>query len=264
MNEIKQLLDNMRKLRDPDAGCPWDLEQTLETILPYTQEEIHELADAIQRKAMDEVCDELGDLLFHIVFYAQLAAEEGYFDFRKVASSINEKITRRHPHVFATEIITSARQQNRNWEKIKSTERLNNSNASPENRSILDGIGPGLPEVSRSLKMQRRAASVGFDWQNSSQVLEKIDEELLELRREIESGTQHARICGELGDLIFTCINLGRHLNIDPELALRQTNNKFKRRFEYLEKQLQSQNRSLYETDLDEMESLWQEAKSQN
>ena len=261
MNEIEQLLETMRRLRDPRTGCPWDRGQTLETILPYTQEELHELADAIERNAMDEICNELGDLLFHIVFYTQIAGEGGFFDFRKVTTGINEKLHRRHPHVFSGEALSTKQEQNRHWEKIKAKERQQNESAGLENSGLLDGIGSTLPEIARSLKMQRRAASAGFDWQDSSQVMAKIAEELNELQHEIQCATERARITEEFGDLMFSCINLARHLKIDPELALHKTNNKFKRRFEYLEKRLKAENRTLYESDIEEMESLWQEAK---
>jgi len=261
MNEIEQLLEIMRQLRDPEKGCPWDRVQTFETILPYTQEEVHELADAIRRNAMKDVCDELGDLLFHIVFYAQLADEKGYFEFRNVAAEVNKKLQRRHPHVFSGATFTSRDEQNKHWEKIKLKERQQNADAAADKQGLLDGIGSGLAEIARSLKMQRRAATVGFDWQNTTQVMEKIDEELKELQREIQAATDTTRITEEFGDLMFSCINLARHLKIDPELALRKTNNKFKRRFEYLEKRLKTDNRSLYETNLEEMESLWQESK---
>ena len=264
MNEIEQLLEIMRQLRDPEKGCPWDRAQTFETILPFTQEEVHELADAIGRNAMDDVCDELGDLLFHIVFYAQLADEKGYFKFSNVAAVINKKLYRRHPHVFSGTTFTGREEENQHWERIKSKERQHKSDTDTVKQGLLDGIGSGLPEIARSLKMQRRAATVGFDWQNSAQVMEKIDEELKELQGEIQTVTDHTRITEEFGDLMFSCINLARHLKIDPELALRKTNNKFKRRFEYLEKKLETDNRSLFETNLEEMESLWQESKSQD
>ena len=261
MKEIEKLLQIMRDLRDPDNGCPWDREQTFETILPFSMEEVHELADAIRRQSMDELRDELGDLLFHIVFYAQLAAEDGHFDFRAVTAAINEKLLRRHPHVFGETSFDSAQEQNRNWEQIKSAER--GVERGGEVQGLLDGIGATLPPISRSLKMQRRAAGVGFDWQNATQVLEKIEEELRELRHEIESGAARSRISGELGDLLFSCINLARHLKIDPELALSETNEKFRSRFGYLEDRLKSSNRSLFEAGIEEMEALWLEAKEQ-
>ena len=261
MKEIEQLLQTMCQLRDPKTGCPWDRGQTLETILPYTQEELHELADAIERNAMDEICNELGDLLFHIVFYAQIASEGGFFDFRNITAGINEKLHRRHPHVFSGEALSTQHEQNRNWEKIKAEERQKNEDTDVDKPGLLDGISPALPETARSLKIQRRVASVGFDWQNSSQVMAKIEEELNELQFEIQNAADRARITEEFGDLMFSCINLARHLNIDPDLALHKTNDKFKRRFEYLEMQLKADNRSLFDTDIEEMESLWQEAK---
>lgn len=261
MNEIEQLLKIMCQLRDPEKGCPWDRVQTFETILPYTLEEVHELADAIERNAMDDVCDELGDLLFHIVFYAHLAGEEGYFELRDIAAGINKKLRRRHPHVFADATVTSMEEQRKRWEQMKTEERTEGAEDAAAGNGLLDGIGSALPEITRSLKMQRRAASVGFDWRNSAQVLDKIEEELNELRREMKSMTDRDQITGELGDLIFSCINLARHLDISPESALKKTNDKFKRRFEYMEKQLNLEERSLFETDLDEMELLWQASK---
>lgn len=261
MKEIEELLEIMRKLRDFETGCPWDRVQTLETILPYTLEEIHELADTIERHAMDDLCDELGDLLFHIVFYAQIAREGGYFNFRNVTAKLNKKLYRRHPHVFADEKIGTIEEQKKRWEKIKIEERLEIENKGANDHGLLDGIGLALPIIDRCLKMQRRAAGVGFDWQNSSQVLEKVEEELNELRCEIQSTSDRARLIEEYGDLLFTCINLARHLDVDPEIALSKANNKFKRRFDYLEKLLKDNNRSLFETDLEEMETLWQESK---
>ena len=261
MNEIDELLEIMSRLRDPEQGCPWDRTQTIDSILPHTMEEVRELADAIERNVMDDLCDELGDLLFHIVFYAQIAGEEGYFDFRDVASGVTKKLYRRHPHVFADEQIDKIEDLNRSWENIKSAERREKE-ADREHHGLLEGIGSGLPEISRSLKMQRRAAGVGFDWQDPGQVLEKIEEELRELRGEMQSEPERKRLTEEFGDLMFSCINLARHLNIDPDLALSKTNNKFKQRFDYMEKELLKQNRSLRETTSDEMEALWQEAKN--
>ena len=262
MNEIDELLEIMNRLRDPEQGCPWDRKQTIASILPYTLDEVRELADAIERNVMDDLCDELGDLLFHIIFYAQIAGEEGYFEFRDVASGLKNKLYRRHPHVFADEQVDTMDDLNKTWEKIKSAERREKE-AEHKDQGLLHGIGSGLPEISRSLKMQRRAAGVGFDWQNSTQVLEKIEEELRELRHEIETGAARSRISGELGDLLFSCINLARHLKIDPELALSETNEKFSSRFGYLENRLKSSNRSLFEAGIEEMEALWLEAKEQ-
>lgn len=261
MNEIDELLEIMNKLRDPEQGCPWDRTQTIDSILPYTLEEVRELADAIERKVMDDICDELGDLLFHIVFYAQIIGEEGYFEFRDVASGLNKKLYRRHPHVFADEQVDTTGDLNKNWEKIKSAERRDKE-ADREHHGLLEGIGNGLSEIARSLKMQRRAAGVGFDWQYPSQVLEKIEEELQELRGEMQSEPEQTRLTEEFGDLLFACINLARHLNIDPEFALNKTNSKFTQRFDYIEKKLLKQNRSIHEATSDEMEVLWQEAKN--
>ena len=261
MNDIDELLEIMNRLRDPETGCPWDRTQTIDSILPYTLEEVRELADAIERNAMDDLCNELGDLLFHVVFYAQIAGEQDYFEFGDVTSGLKEKLYRRHPHVFAGEQTDTIGDLNKRWEKIKSAERREKE-PDRDNHGLLDGIGSALPVFTRSLNMQRRAAGVGFDWQDPGQVLKKIEEELHELREEMQSEPERKRIMEEFGDLLFSCINLARHLHIDPELALSKTNNKFKQRFDYMEKELLKQNRSLHETTIDEMEELWQQAKN--
>jgi len=263
MNEIDELVEIMRNLRDPEKGCPWDKVQTLESILPYTLEEVHELIDAIERKSMDETCDELGDLLYHIVFYAQLAAESREFDFRSVVRRIIKKLLRRHPHVFTDAKISTIEEQKINWEAIKSGERKITAASTGDGQGLMAGISETLPEVMRSLKIQRRAAGVGFDWDDAEQVCSKIAEELIELQEEVKSEGSRNKTIEEFGDLFFSCINLARHLDIDPDMALKKTNIKFIRRFEYMEKKLKKNKRTLSESSIKEMEILWQEAKDE-
>ena len=263
MKAVDELLEIMRTLRDPIHGCPWDREQTFSSILSYSLEEIYELAGAIEQNDMQEIRDELGDVLFHLVFYAQMAQEAGEFDFRGVVENIVAKLQRRHPHVFGTERVRDAGEQRLAWERIKSEERERQNGAKDTPLSLLDGISKALPAVIRAGKLQQRAATVGFDWDDTRQVLDKLDEELAELHYEIENGMDKQRITDELGDLMFACVNLARHVQVDPELALRQTNRKFEQRFNYIERRLAEQQRKPQDASLEEMEGLWQEAKQQ-
>lgn len=257
---VSRLLAIMRRLRDPQAGCPWDREQTFATIAPYTIEEAYEVADAIQREDLGALKDELGDLLFQVVFHARMAEEARAFTFADVVEAICAKMERRHPHVFGAaeerDAIASAADQTAAWERHKERER---AQAGPA--GALDGVSLALPATTRAVKLQRRAARVGFDWPDAAPVLDKIAEELNELRREMAAGAAKDRLEDELGDLLFACANLARHLDIDPEGALRRGSAKFERRFRWIERRLSDQGKTPDAVDLDALEALWQEAK---
>ena len=251
---MPRLLEIMRRLRDPNNGCPWDIEQDFSTIAPYTIEEAYEVEDAINRKAWDELKGELGDLLFQSVFHAQIASDQGLFDFQDVVRDIADKMVFRHPHVFGSENRDkSADQQVADWETIKAAER-----AGKEQAGALDGVAMGLPALLRAVKLQKRAARVGFDWNDADQVLEKLVEEAQELRE--ATDPDHAE--EEFGDLLFVMANLARHMKIDPENALRRTNAKFTRRFAYIEAELAKQGKTAADSTLEEMDALWDEAKA--
>ena len=255
--EIARLIEIMALLRDPDRGCPWDIEQDFASIAPYTIEEAHEVADAIERKAWDELPGELGDLLLQVVFHAQMATEARMFDFADCAAAISDKLIFRHPHVFGDENRDkSAEQQVRDWEAIKAVER-----ADKAERGTLDGVALGLPALTRALKLQNRAARVGFDWPGAEEVLDKITEETAEL---VEARDQLGpeAMEEEFGDLLFVMANLARHLKIDPELALRRANAKFTRRFNAIEASLAADGRRPEDSDLAEMDQLWNQAKA--
>ena len=226
---MQQLLEIMQKLRDPENGCPWDVEQDFSTIAPFTIEEAYEVADAIERGEMADLKDELGDLLFQVVFHAQMAKEQGSFDFEDVHQSICDKMLRRHPHVFADLEIKDAAHQKSVWEDYKTEERKQKGE-----HSLMDGIPAGMAELTRAIKLQKRAGKVGFDWGSAEPVLEKFDEELAEMREAMDSGDRDA-MEDELGDLLFVATNLARQLDIDPGTALRRGNAKFERRFRAME-----------------------------
>ncbi|GHF71595.1 nucleoside triphosphate pyrophosphohydrolase [Seohaeicola zhoushanensis] len=252
---IARLLEIMRRLRDPETGCPWDIEQDFATIAPYTIEEAYEVADAIEREAWDELKGELGDLLFQSVFHAQMAAEKGLFDFDDVANQMSDKMVARHPHVFGDESRDkSAEQQTVDWEKIKAAERAGKAQA-----GTLDGVAVGLPALLRAVKLQKRAARVGFDWPDATHVLDKISEETAELVAEM--GGDPDKLEEEFGDLLFVMANLGRHLSIDPEAALRRANAKFIRRFRGVERRLADMGKRPEDSDLAEMDALWDAEK---
>lgn len=243
------------RLRHPETGCPWDREQTFETIAPYTIEEAYEVTDAIERTDWGELKEELGDLLLQVVFHSRMAEEEGLFNFSDVVESIVEKMIRRHPHVFGDEQLSDSEAQTEAWERHKAEEK-------PHRKSIMDGVTVALPATTRAVKIQRRAARVGFDWSNPEPVFDKIAEELDEVRHEIQHDRlNHERVADEIGDLLFACTNLARHLKVDPESALRGTNRKFEQRFRYIEEQLAEQNRHPRELSLEELEALWVQAK---
>jgi ATP diphosphatase len=254
---IFELLEIMTRLRSPSDGCAWDLEQTFETIAPYTVEEAYEVADAIQRGSMADLSEELGDLLLQVVFHAQMAREAGAFDFDDVVRGVNTKMVRRHPHVFGDAATRSAAEQTAAWEEIKAEERARKG---PRSAGLLDDVAVALPALTRATKLSRRAARVGFVWPDISQVLAKLHEEVSELEVEIAAGDV-AKARQELGDVLFVCANIARTLDVDPEDALRDTNAKFVRRFRFIEQALASRGSSPERSDLAEMDALWEAAK---
>lgn len=255
---IDRLIAIMAQLRDPESGCPWDIEQDFASIAPYTIEEAYEVADAIERGDMDELKDELGDLLLQVVFHARMAEEAGLFAFDDVANAISEKMTRRHPHVFGNEGERTAGEVQTRWEDIKAEEKAAKGTAQA---SILDDVPLALPALARAVKLQNRAARVGFDWPDTSLVVDKLNEEMLELSAEIAKGGDPDRLEDEMGDLLFVYANLARHMKIDPEAALRRANAKFRRRFGRIEEKLAAAGKRPEESTLEEMDALWNEAK---
>lgn len=252
---IDRLLEIMRRLRDPATGCPWDIEQSFASIVPYTIEEAHEVADAIDRAAWDELPGELGDLLLQVVFHAQMATDAGMFGFQDVVRAISDKMLARHPHVFGSESRDkSAEQQTADWERIKAAER------GPAR--VLDGVALGLPALTRAVKLQKRAARVGFDWPSTDEVVAKIAEEAAELV-EARNDLTEAEVAEEFGDLMFVMANLARHLKVDPEAALRAANAKFSRRFGRIEDWLAEAGKAPTDSDLAEMDALWNRAKQE-
>lgn len=258
---IDRLLAVMAKLRDPDGGCPWDLEQDFASIAPYTIEEAYEVADAIQQSDMTQLRGELGDLLLQVVFHAQMAAEAAAFSFDDVAGGIAEKMIKRHPHVFGQADIDGAAAQTRAWEDQKAEERATAAANDGRALSALDGVATALPALTRAEKLQKRAARVGFDWTEAGPVIDKIAEELDELRAALGNGEGRDRVADEMGDLLFAVTNLARHVGVDPEAALRTTNAKFERRFRHIETELAKDGRAAADATLDEMEALWVAAK---
>lgn len=258
----ERLLEVMARLRDPDGGCPWDIEQSFETIAPYTIEEAYEVADAIARDDMQDLKEELGDLLFQVIYHSQMAAErsdDGRFTYEEVASGIAEKMVRRHPHVFGDSSVENAEAQTQAWEDVKAEERRLKSKDEPE--SLLDNIPLALPALTRAEKMQKRAARGGFDWSETSEVFAKIREEIDELQAEIDQGMSSDRVEDELGDVLFSVANLARHLKLDPEVSLGRSNRKFEQRFRTVERALRRDGKVMAETPLDDLEILWQAAK---
>jgi ATP diphosphatase len=254
---MPRLIEIMRRLRDPETGCPWDIEQDFGTIAPYTIEEAYEVADAIEHEAWDELKGELGDLLFQSVFHAQMADERGLFDFDDVADHMSDKMVARHPHVFGDESRDkSADQQTRDWETIKAAER-----AAKDRGGVLDDVALGLPALLRAVKLQKRAARVGFDWPDIAPVLDKVAEEAREVV-EARDHLSHEALTEEMGDLFFVLANVARHLGVDPEAALRGTNAKFVRRFRMIEAELEKRGKRPEDSDLAEMDALWDAAKA--
>jgi MazG family protein len=255
-----RLLAIMARLRDPERGCAWDLEQTFATIAPYTIEEAYEVADAIQRGDLDELKDELGDLLLQVVFHSRMAEEQGAFAFDDVAQAICDKMIRRHPHVFGEAAHRDSTEQTRAWEVIKAEERAEKA-AAAEKASLLDNVPVGLPALTRAVKLTKRAARVGFTWSTAREVLDKLREEVGELEEAAAAGDV-AHMREELGDVLFVCANIGRMLDIDPEDALRESNAKFARRFSHIERTIEAEGRTLDQSDLAEMDALWDAAKA--
>ena len=255
MNNLDKLLEVMVRLRDPNTGCPWDLEQDFASIAPHTIEEAYEVADAIAKGDMRELQEELGDLLFQVVFHAHLAEEQGDFDFNSVVGSISKKLTQRHPHVFGDAESRNTAEQTRQWEEHKADERRNKGQ-----HSVLDGIPIAMPALSRAQKLGKRAATEGFDWPDPNGPRKKIDEELSELDRELKSGLAK-RQAEEVGDLLFSVVNLARHLDIDAETALREANRRFESRFLSMEISLQESGQEMSELSLNKLEIAWQKTK---
>ncbi|HLO78914.1 MAG TPA: nucleoside triphosphate pyrophosphohydrolase [Magnetospirillum sp.] len=256
MRPIDRLLDIMATLRDPQRGCAWDREQSFATIAPYTVEEAYEVADAIDHGDLAALREELGDLLFQVVFHSQMAAEQDAFAFDDVATAIADKMIRRHPHVFGEAAVRDAETQTVAWEATKADER-----AAKGHDSVLDGVARSLPPMTRALKLQNRAARVGFDWAEPKDVIAKIGEEVAEIQHEIDVDAPRERLEDEMGDVLFACVNLARKLKIDPEGALKRANAKFDRRFRHIEARLDAEGRKPGDASLDEMEALWVEAK---
>lgn len=268
MYQLPDLLHLMARLRDPQFGCPWDLQQNYASIVPHTLEEAYEVADAIEQGDFDHLPGELGDLLFQVVYYSQLGKEDGRFEFATVVDAITRKLVRRHPHVFpdgdlygAVDLprLTEAQIKQR-WEAIKAEERAEKA-AAPEQLSLLDDVPAALPALSRATKLQKRAATVGFDWPDALPVVDKVREELDEVLEAMSEADAPA-IAEEVGDLLFVVVNLARHLKVDPEHALRQANRKFERRFRFIEQALRDSGRGIADSDLDTLEALWVEAKN--
>ncbi len=251
-----RLVEIMAKLRDPDGGCPWDLEQTFATIAPYTVEEAYEVADAIERNDLPELKEELGDLLLQVVFHARMAEELGAFDLKDVAAAISDKMIRRHPHVFGDHAYEDLSAQVAGWEQLKAQERQAKAKT-----GVLDDVPTGLPALTRAVKLTKRAARVGFDWPTATEVLAKLREETDEIEVEIAAGDM-AKARQELGDILFVCANLARKLDVDPEDALRATNAKFTRRFAFVEAGLAERGKTPDQSDLAEMDALWNDAKA--
>jgi MazG family protein len=255
---IERLLGIMARLRDPASGCPWDLKQDFQSIAPHTLEEAYEVADAIERRDLEALRDELGDLLFQVVFHSRLASECGAFGFEDVVGAISDKLTRRHPHVFGGIPVADADEQSRVWERLKAEERV----AQGQGGGVLDGIPAALPALVRARKLGRRAADAGFDWPDARGPRRKIDEELAELDQVSADGGDANRLHDELGDLLFSVVNLARHLDVDPETALRQANDRFARRYAHLERALAAQGIKPAAAPADLLDRLWEFAKA--
>ena len=258
MSSIEKLLDVMRQLRDRETGCAWDIEQTFETIAPYTIEEAYEVADAIQRNDLSDLQDELGDLLFQVVFHAQMASEQDSFAFDDVVKSIVDKMVRRHPHVFGDAKFANEAELKASWEATKAAERAGKS----EDTSALAGIAAALPALKRADKIQKRAARVGFDWPDVAPVWDKLQEETQEVQEAL-ANNDAAAVQDEIGDLLFTVVNLARHVNVDAEAALVRANAKFEKRFRQVEQLASAQQDVLSELSLAELDALWDKAKAE-
>lgn len=262
LHYMERLLEVMSVLRDPGRGCPWDRRQTMQSLTPHTLEEAYEVADAVERGGRDEIREELGDLLFQVVFYCEIAREAGWFDFEDVAQGIANKLERRHPHVFSSGEAESMREPGQDWDWHKEEERRKKARRAGDVLSgALSGVAVALPALTRAVKLQRRAARVGFDWNEVGQVVGKVLEELDEVRQEIDTGDAQ-RLQHEIGDLLLAVSNLARHLAVDPEQALRFANKRFEQRFAIMERALEAQGRAMGEVTQDQLEALWVAAKS--
>ncbi len=257
---IDRLLAIMARLRDPATGCPWDRKQTFTSLIPHTLEEAYEVADAIERGDDDDLCEELGDLLLQVVFYARIAEEQGLFDFNRVVERLCDKLERRHPHVFAGVTFTSDEERKRAWEEIKQAERQAKGRGEGQ-AGILDDVPVTLPALLQAEEIQNRAARHGFDWPEAGPVFAKVKEELAEVSEAWQAGDA-AQVQEEVGDLLFVVVNLARHLGVHPETALRQSNHKFARRFHYMERKLAESGREMATTPLADLDALWDEAKA--
>ena len=258
LEQLDRIIDIMRRLRDPETGCPWDVEQDFSTIAPYTIEEAYEVADAVQRGNTDDIRDELGDLLLQVVFQSRIAEEAGLFTLADVARSISDKMVDRHPHVFGDEDRPKVEEQSGRWEAIKAAER-----ASRGKTGVLDDVAAGLPPMLRAMKLQKRAARVGFDWTQMDDIIAKLHEETDELRSEVtREQVNQDRVIDEVGDVLFVAVNLARRAGVDPETALMGCNSKFEQRFRYIENESEKNGYSIQDMSLDQMEALWQQAKS--
>ncbi|MCW8055933.1 MULTISPECIES: nucleoside triphosphate pyrophosphohydrolase [Agrobacterium] len=265
--DISRLIEIMEALRQPETGCPWDVVQTFETIKPYTIEEAYEVADAIERKDMDDLCEELGDLLLQVVFHARIAEERGEFAFGDVVEAVTSKMIRRHPHVFAVSEADTPDSVKLQWDRIKAEEKRERAERRARRgitedfkAGFLGGVQRNQPALTEALKLQEQAARAGFDWSDPAPILDKIEEEIAELREALADGKPE-KVSDELGDLIFALVNIGRHVKADPEDALRGTNTKFRRRFNHIETSLTENGETLEEASLERMEDLWQAAK---
>jgi len=266
--DISRLIEIMAALRNPETGCPWDVQQDFESIKPYTLEEAYEVADAIERKDMDDLCDELGDLLLQVVFHARMAEEAGEFSFGDVVEAITRKMIRRHPHVFARSDADTPDAVKKQWDEIKQAEKRERAERRARRgmtedfkAGFLGSVQRSFPALTEALKLQERAAKVGFDWSAPEPILDKIEEEVDELRVALRDGDK-SKVSDELGDLIFAVVNIGRHVKADPEQALRGTNTKFRRRFNHIETVLDAEGESLEAASLERMEEIWQAAKA--
>jgi len=257
---LPRLIAIMARLRDPERGCPWDLAQDFASIAPYTIEEAYEVADAIERGDLADLRDELGDLLLQVVYHARLAEESGAFDFDAVARGASDKMVRRHPHVFGDANFARAEDVLDNWDQLKADERKASGKVEKVMDSILDEVPVHFPALLEGLKLTKRAAKVGFDWENADQIFDKLTEETAELRSAIKNGDQ-TNIDEEIGDLLFVIMNLARHLDVEPETALNKTNRKFRQRFKFIEDKLRREGKTLEDADLEEMDDLWNQAK---
>ena len=262
---IENLLKIMAQLRHPTKGCPWDTGQTFETIAPYALEEAYEVVEAITNKDYENLRDELGDLLLQVVFHSQIAKESNLFNFEEVVDSICVKMINRHPHVFGNADINTSDEQLSSWEAIKAEERAKKSKKDSCSSSALDGVSVAYPALLRAEKLQKRAARVGFDWKDTEPVLSKLDEEICELKEALNDGFDKAQLEEELGDILFSCVNIARHLNLDAETALNKANRKFTKRFQFIEKSLKEElNIKPENADFSELENRWVRAKTMN